>query len=295
MRRTVVNGALEVQPMEFTTLASGFGLLEAPRVDEQDRLYFSDVPNGGVYRRSPDGVIETLIPRRRGVGGIALNAAGGIVCSGRSLICWDEATKQSRDLFTEWEGRALRGLNDLTVDAQGSVFVGSLEFDALSTDKPIPGNVFRVDPPNTVTKLWEGIEVTNGMGFSPDARLLYHCDSTTKAVWAYDVTADRRLKDRRVFGKLPEGWPDGMAVDVEGGVWVAVVRHGEVVRFKANGTMERRIKMPAEMVTSLCFGGADMMDLYVVTADNTEDSSRKGTIFRMRADVPGLAVPPARF
>ncbi len=281
--------------MQLETLAHGYGLIEGPRVDERNRLYFSDVPNGGVYRRSPDGVIETLIPRRRGVGGIALNAAGGIVCSGRSLICWDEATKQSRDLFTEWEGRALRGLNDLTVDAQGSVFVGSLEFDALSTDKPIPGNVFRVDPPNTVTKLWEGIEVTNGMGFSPDARLLYHCDSTTKAVWAYDVTADRRLKDRRVFGKLPEGWPDGMAVDVEGGVWVAVVRHGEVVRFKANGTMERRIKMPAEMVTSLCFGGADMMDLYVVTADNTEDSSRKGTIFRMRADVPGLAVPQARF
>ena len=50
----------------------------------------------------------------------------------------------------------MRGLNDLTVDAQGSVFVGSLEFDALGTDKPIPGNVFRVDAPNTVTKLWEG-------------------------------------------------------------------------------------------------------------------------------------------
>jgi D-xylonolactonase len=281
--------------MQLETLAYGYGLIEGPRVDERNRLYFSDVPNGGVYRRSPDGSVETLIPRRRGVGGIALNAAGGIVCSGRSLIGWSETTRQSRDLFAEWEGRALRGLNDLTVDAQGSVFVGSLEFDALSTDKPIPGNLFRVDPPGTATKLWEGIEVTNGMGFSPDARLLYHCDSTTKAVWAYDVTADRRVKDRRVFATLPEGWPDGMAVDVEGGVWVAVVRYGEVVRFKANGTLERRMKMPASMVTSLAFGGADMMDLYVVTADNTEDASRKGTIFRMRADVPGLAVPKARF
>ena len=281
--------------MQLETLAYGYGLIEGPRVDERNRLYFSDVPNGGVYRRSPDGVIETLIPRRRGVGGIALNAAGGIVCSGRSLIGWSETTRQSRDLFAEWEGRALRGLNDLTVDAQGSVFVGSLEFDALSADKPIPGNLFRVDPPGTATKLWEGIEVTNGMGFSPDARLLYHCDSTTKAVWAYDVTADRRVKDRRVFATLPEGWPDGMAVDVEGGVWVAVVRYGEVVRFKANGTIERRIKMPASMVTSLAFGGADMMDLYVVTADNTEDVSRKGTIFRMRVEVPGLAVPQARF
>ncbi len=281
--------------MQLETLAHGYGLIEGPRVDERNRLYFSDVINGGVYRRSPDGGIETLIPRRRGVGGIVFNAAGGIVCSGRSLICWDEATKQSRDLFTEYEGRATRGLNDLTVDTRGSVFVGSLEFDALSTDKPIPGNVFRVDPPNTVTKLWEGIEVTNGLGFSPDATLLYHCDSTTMAVWAYDVTSDRRLKDRRVFARLPEGWPDGMAVDVEGGVWVAVVRFGEVVRFKTDGTMEQRIKMPATMVTSLCFGGADMMDLYVVTADNLEDASRKGTIFRMRADVPGLAVPKARF
>ena len=281
--------------MQFETLAHGYGLIEGPRVDDRDRLYFSDVPNGGVYRRSPDGGVETLIPRRRGVGGIALNEAGGIVCSGRSLICWEEATRQSRELFAEWEGRAMRGLNDLTVDSAGSVFVGSLEFDALSSDKPIPGNVFRVDPPNTVTKLWEGIEVTNGMGFSPDAKLLYHCDSTTKAVWAYDVTADRRLTDRRVFATLPEGWPDGMAVDVEGGVWVAVVRYGEVVRFKANGTMERRIKMPSLMVTSLCFGGSDMMDLYVVTADHTEEASRQGTIFKMRADVPGLAVPKARF
>ena len=64
---------------ELETLASGYGLLEGPRCDEQNRLYFSDVPNGGVYRRSPDGTIETLIPKRRGVGGIALNAGGGIV------------------------------------------------------------------------------------------------------------------------------------------------------------------------------------------------------------------------
>lgn len=281
--------------MQLETLAYGYGLIEGPRVDERNRLYFSDVPNGGVYRRSPDGSVETLIPRRRGVGGIAPNAAGGIVCSGRSLICWDEATRTSRDLFTEWEGRALRGLNDLTVDAQGSVYVGSLEFDALSADKPIPGNLFRVDPPNRVTRLWEGIQITNGMGFSPDGKLLYHCDSATGAVWAYDVAADRGVKDRRVFGRLPEGWPDGMAVDTEGGVWVAVVRFGEVVRFKANGTLDRRIKMPAQMVTSLTFGGADMMDLYVVTADNAEDASRKGTIFRMRSDIPGLPVPKARF
>ncbi len=118
--------------MTLEVLASGYGLLEGPRVDDQNRLYFSDVPNGGVYRRSPNGEVETLIAGRKGVGGIAINQRGGFVCSGRGLIYWDEATRTSRNLFTEWEGRPLKGLNDLQPDDHGSVFVGSLEFDALS-------------------------------------------------------------------------------------------------------------------------------------------------------------------
>lgn len=276
-------------------LASGFGLLEGPRVDEQDRLYFSDVPNGGVYRRSPDGKIETLIPKRKGVGGIALNQGGGIVCSGRGLIYWNEQTRTSRDLFTEWEGRPLKGLNDLQPDDQGSIYVGSLEFDALSDQKPIPGNLFRVDPDGKVTKLWEGIQVTNGMGFSPDRKYLFHADSTTQAVWVYDVLPDRTVKDRRVFAKLPVGWPDGLAVDTEGGVCVAVVNDGEVMRFKPDGTLDWRLKVPAKMVTSLTFGGKDMRDLYIVTADNTEDKAKKGTVFRTRSEIPGLPVPKSRF
>jgi len=276
-------------------LASGFGLLEGPRVDDQDRLYFSDVPNGGVYRRSRDGNVETLIPKRKGVGGTALNEGGGIVCSGRSLIYWNEQTGTSRNLFTEWEGHPLKGLNDLQPDDLGSVYVGSLEFDALSDQKPIPGNLFRVDPDGTVTKLWEGIQVTNGMGFSPDRKHLFHADSTTQAVWVYDVQADRTVKDRRIFAKLPVGWPDGMAVDAEGGIFVAVVNDGEVMRFKPDGTLDSRLKVPAKMVTSLTFGGKDMQDLYIVTADNTDDKAKKGTIFKTRSEIPGLPVPKARF
>ncbi len=276
-------------------LASGYGLLEGPRVDDQNRLVFSDVPNGGVFRRSPDGKIETLIPNRKGVGGIAFNQGGGLVCSGRGLIYWNETTRQSRDLFTEWEGKPLKGLNDLQPDDHGSVYVGSLEFDALSDAKPIPGNLFRVDPDGKVTKLWEGIEVTNGLGFSPDRKLLYHADSTTQAVWVYDVKADRTVADRRVFARVPEGWPDGLAVDAEGGVFVATVKSGEVVRFKPNGAIDFRLKVPAKFVTSVTFGGKDLGDLYIVTADNTEDKTKKGTIWKTRSEIPGLAVPRAKF
>ena len=285
--------------MDFETLATGYGLLEGPRTDEHNRLYFSDVRGGGVFRRSPDGQIETLIPKdRKAVGGIALNAGGGMLVTGLSLARWDEQSGQVTEIFSDWDGKPLFGLNDLTIDDQGSIWVGSFgcdinKFDFKST--PPPGSLFRVDPSGQVTHLWEGVEVTNGLGFSADRSLLYHCDSTTRAVWVYEVRADRTVSDRQLFAKLPDGMPDGMTVDVEGGVWVAVVAgSGEVVRFKPDGTLDRRINIPAKTITSVAFGGPDMCDLYVVTANN-DQRDLKGTVFRTRSDIPGLPVPKAKF
>lgn len=284
--------------MEFETLATGYGLVEGPRTDEQNRLYYSDVRGGGVFRRSPGGEIEALLPDRKFVGGIALNEDGGILVTGLSLAQWNEQSGELREIFTEWEGKPLFGLNDLTMDDQGSIWIGSFgcdiqQFDFKST--PPPGSLFRIDPPGQVTHLWEGVEVTNGLGFSPDRKLLYHCDSTTRAVWAYEVRADRTVSDRQLFAKLPEGMPDGMTVDVEGGVWVATVAgRGEIIRFKPDGTVDQRIKVPAKTVTSVEFGGPDMCDLYVVTANN-DQRELKGSVFRTRSEIPGLPVPKARF
>lgn len=284
--------------MEFETLATGYGLLEGPRTDEQNRLYYSDVRNGGVFRRNPDGRIETLIADRKSVGGIALNEGGGLIVTGKSLAQWNEQTGQLRDIFAEWEGKPLFGLNDLTIDDQGSIWAGTFGCDINAFDfksTPPPGSLFRIDPSGKITKLWEGVEVTNGLGFSPDRKLLYHCDSTTRAVWAYPVHADRTVSPRQLFAQIPEGMPDGMTVDVEGGVWVAVVAgKGEVVRFKPDGTIAERINIPAKTITSVAFGGPDMQDLYVVTANN-DNRELKGTVFRGRADIPGLPVPKARF
>ncbi len=103
------------------------------------------------------------------------------------------------------------------------------------------------------------------------------------------------VRGRRVLARLPEGWPDGMARDAQGALWVAVYGGGEIVRIRADGTIERRVKVPAQMVTSLVFAGPDLSELYVVSADNLEDPARKGTIFRARAEVPGAPVPKARF
>src|SRR5260370_17696583 len=96
-------------------LASGFGLLEAPRVDDLGRLYFSDIPNGGIYRRNPGGSVETLIPKRKGVGGMNFNRSGGLVLTGRALIHWGGKTGNSRHPFAPWESKPI-SMSDLTSD-----------------------------------------------------------------------------------------------------------------------------------------------------------------------------------
>src|SRR5262249_56231316 len=90
------------------------------------------------------------------------------------------------------------------------------------------------------------------------------------------------------------GSPDGLAVDAEGGIWVALYQAAAVQRYQPDGRPDRRLEVPARAVTSLCFGGVDLRDLYVVSADNTDDRERRGSVFRTRSDIPGLPAPFAR-
>jgi sugar lactone lactonase YvrE len=280
--------------VEFEKLASGYGMTEGPRVDEHNRLYFSDARYGGVYRRNPDGRIETLLADRPHVGGMAFNEGGGLIVTGPGVSLWDERTGAVRDLFTEFNGKPISRFNDMTVDSRGNILAGSLLWDPAPGLQPVPGALYRIDPPGKATLLWEPIDINNGLGFSPDGKLLYHADSMT-GVWVYDVTADGGLKDRRLFAKMPKGVPDGLAVDAEGNVLVAAPMSDEVVRFRSDGTVDRRIPVPAKLVLSLVFAGPDLCDLYVVTGEHPKSGERSGSIFRARSDIPGLPVPKARF
>jgi gluconolactonase len=274
--------------MKIETLAFGFGLIEGPRSDERGNLYFSDVRNGGVYRRRPGGEIETVVPKRRGVGGIALHAEGGIVISGKNICHVKDGT--TRVLFARDD---IPGWNDLFTDAQGRVYTGSMLSDPFgdAPDRKL-GECFRIDGEGRATVLYGGVSLTNGIGFSADGRRMYHCDTARGLVLVHELDAAGQataLTPLRV-----DGAPDGLAIDAQGGIWVALYRGGAVQRFEADGSPDRRIAFPARSVTSLCFGGADLRDLYAVSADNTDDPARKGTIFRTRSDIAGLPVPFAR-
>lgn len=274
-------------------LASGFGLIEGPVWD--GGLVFSDVPNGGVYRLAEDGTVSTVVEHRRGIGGIALHEAGGLVVGGRNVAYKGPAAPGTVVLLDNDCVADIIGFNDLTTDAAGRIYVGSLGASPFGPEAgKKAGYLHVVDIDGTHRVLADGIRLTNGLGFSPGGETLYHSDSGRHRIGKYEVKTGSEVGAWRDFALVENGIPDGLAVAVDGSVWVAAAHGGEVLEFDSDGTLRRRIPCPHPMPTSLCFGGEDLLDLYVVSGTAGTGRDDSGTVYRIRVDVPGLPVPPAR-
>jgi gluconolactonase len=272
----------------MTVLASGFARLEAPRVDGLGNIFFSDI-EGGVYQATPAGEVATVVPRRKMVGGILLHAEGGIVISGRDICHVQDG--QSRILF-RLEPPPLFW-NDMFADDQGRVLVSAIRGDVRLPGDVEPGELWRVDAGGQGTQLYD-IPFGNGIAASPDGNWLYHADTGARVVLVHRLTPEGAAVEGRVLARTPEGLPDGVAVDVDGCIWVAVHGAGVILRLTPAGAVERVLEVPAREVTSLCFGGPDLLDMFITTADNVEEPERRGTLFRTRAPVAGLPVAPVR-
>ena len=150
-------------------LATGYGLIEGPVWDPERGLLFSDVIFGGVHCLAPDGAVTTVFPHRRGIGGMAPHAAGGLVLTGRNVAFKSFA---GGDTMVLLEGDVIPGglgFNDMTTDAVGRIYVGSLRFRPTAADEtPEPACLHVIDLDGSNRILAEGILLTNGLGFSPD-------------------------------------------------------------------------------------------------------------------------------
>jgi xylono-1,5-lactonase len=140
-----------------------------------------------------------------------------------------------------------------------------------------------------------GYAITNGPALSPDGRVLYHTDSAAKTIYAFDLAPDGTLSGKRAFARTDQGHPDGMAVDAEGCLWVALFGGWRIDRYSPAGEAVGSVAMPCANITKLVFGGEDLRTVFVTTARlhlSPEDRARQslaGGLFRFRADTPGLA------
>jgi sugar lactone lactonase YvrE len=185
-------------------------------------------------------------------------------------------------------------MNDGEVDPSGRFWAGTMELGAA----PGRGSLYRLGPRGEVTRVLAGVSISNGLGWSPDERTLYYIDSPTQRIDAYDYDrSSGAIANRRTVAEIDpaSGLPDGLAVDAEGCLWVALWGGSSLHRYTPDGRLDRAVALPVSQVTSCAFGGPDLDELYVTSAwvGLEEREPAAGGLFRLRPGVRGL--PARRF
>jgi sugar lactone lactonase YvrE len=168
---------------------------------------------------------------------------------------------------------------------------------ALDERSPVAG-LYRVDPDLSVTSVLTGTTISNGLGWSPSGRAFYFIDSPTRQVDVFDCDlAEGTIENRRLFARVDveDAVPDGLTVDAEGCVWVALHGGWGLHRYSPEGELMGIVDLPVARITSCCFGGGDLRDLYVTTRreglSHAESATQPlaGALLRLDVGVGGLA------
>ena len=254
-------------------------------------LYWVDSPAGLVHCLDDSGG-HSCWDIGQPVGMVVPRAAGGLVVgAGDGFVALDPVTGAITPLATAEPDKPGNHMNDGACDRAGRLYAGTMAAD----ESPGQGALYRLDPDHSVTQLITGVGISNGIGWSPDNRLMYYVDSLAHRVDVLDYDpATGAISGRRPLAGLGEAdvVPDGLAVDARGGVWVAVWGGGVIQRFSPDGRRAGVAELPAARVTSLAFGGPGLEQLYITTADGPGRSA--GALFTCPAPVAGLATHPYR-
>ncbi|AJP01881.1 calcium-binding protein [Streptomyces cyaneogriseus subsp. noncyanogenus] len=235
---------------------------EGPTWDgARNRLIWVDILGSRVHTYDPATGRRTVRTTEQHVGAAKPRTGGGLVLNLRDGIALLDPDGTLRWLRREpVPGR--RG-NDAAVAPDGSLWAGTMRYD----EAPGGGTLTRLTGDGTARPVLDDVTVSNGTGWSPDGRLMYYIDTPTGRIDVFDHEAGRAA-GRRPFARIEDGagFPDGLTVDAEGCVWVALWEGAAVRRYTPDGRLDRVIELPVPRVTACAFGGADLTDLYITTA-----------------------------
>lgn len=259
-------------------------------------LLFVDITPGVVYRYHPrDGSTSSLGVGQE-VGAAIPRSAGGLVLALRDGVAVVAAEDDTPEVVApiEAENQGNR-INDAKCDPRGRLWAGTMAFDFA----PGAAGLYRIDPDHRFTRVLDGATIANGLGWSPDGTQMYFIESGENAVDVFDYDVERGVPTRRrrlITVPRELGMPDGMAIDAEGCLWIAMYGGGRVQRFSPHGDAMEAITLPVTQVTSAAFGGDDLGDLYITSAaQNLDEEARRaqplaGATFVCRPGVSGLPV-----
>ncbi|WP_419666212.1 SMP-30/gluconolactonase/LRE family protein [Streptomyces sp. 2-1] len=242
---------------------------EGPTWDaDAQRLIWIDILGSRVHTFDPVSGRRTVMATEQHVGAAKPRVGGGLVVNLRDGVGLYAPGGESSNSLGDfrWLYREVvpgRRANDAAVAPDGALWAGTMRYD----EAPGGGTLSRVAPDGTVEAVLDDVAVSNGTGWSPDGRLMYYIDSPTRRIDVFDFDG-QRVGGRRRLAAIEEGdgFPDGLTVDADGCVWVALWDGGAVRRYTPDGKLDRVVELPVPRPTACAFGGADLTDLYITTA-----------------------------
>jgi sugar lactone lactonase YvrE len=251
-------------------------------------LRWVDMLVGDVLSLRSDGSVE-----RTHVGTVAgairPRSRGGAVIGVERGFALEEPDGELTVLPELWADPGVR-MNEGGCDPNGRFYCGSMAYDKTVA----AGSLYRLDPDGSTHVVLESVTISNGLDWSPDGLLAYYNDTETGRVDVFDYDRDLGLSNRRPFVRVQDGRPDGLTVDSEGGVWVALNHSGTVRRFTPGGAVDAIVEVPPRQVTACALGGERLDELFLTTSRENLSAGEDplaGSLFRADVGVRGL---PAR-
>jgi sugar lactone lactonase YvrE len=253
-------------------------------------LWWVDILAGHVHSIDPSTGARTRFDAGDAVGTVCLTRSGGLVLALTDGFALARADGQDLTRVPGFsiDRTALR-FNDGKPDPWGNFVAGTMAWD--ESGNP-PGSLYRLGADGTVTELFGGVGLSNGLDWTDDQSLFYYSDTTIGRVDVFDTEPDTgALSNRRPF--VDAAQPDGLTLDAEGCLWLAVWGSGEVRRYTPDGQLDTVIRVPAWQVSSVTFGGSDLTTLYITTAwegltpAERAEQPHAGDIFAVTPGVPG--------
>jgi D-xylonolactonase len=252
------------------------------------RLYWTDIAQGRLFRFDPASGIHEQCYHGRPVGGFTIQANGALLLfmDRGTIAIWREG--DLLEIIPEIPAESSARFNDVIADPQGRVFCGTL------SDNNREGRLYRLDPDGSLHCLVEGLGCSNGMAFTGDQKTFYHTDSLAHEIYSYFYNVETgSIENRRVFARFEDsdGLPDGITLDLDGCLWVALWGGSCIARLSQDGRVAKRLLLPTKNVSSLTFGGDEYGDLYITTAggnQKAENGESAGALFRLKGQSSGL-------
>jgi sugar lactone lactonase YvrE len=274
-----------------TLLPNVATLAEGPRWEPRtQRLLWVDIDGRALHEYDPSSGEDRGIALPAKVGAAAPTGDPGrvLVALADRLAMLDLATEELEPLAEFPHRRKDMRANDGDVDPAGRFWIGTMCDD----EAPDLAALYRYDPDRTLTPVLEPVSLSNGLGWAVGEQRMYYVDSPTKRIDVLDYdAATGEIADRRPFAVIEEGVgvPDGLSLDIEDGVWVALYGGAQVRRYGPGGTLDAVLHVPADNVTACAFGGEDGRRLFITSARSPQPLG--GSLFTAE---PGIAGPPAR-